>query len=158
MPSLETRWGCVPTGKLLSGVVHEFQRPVRDWYDGKNPPHARLTCNLYIVKGHMADNLKIGKVEVVQVFKTKVTPLPSVSDPAGENQTPREVIASKLLIIPDDPNDNWSLRGELTIPGALTFGAIYDLILVDHVEPPPVPENFRKFQEPEPELEKGELL
>lgn len=110
----------------------------------------------------MSDNIKIGKVEVVSVFKTKVQAVPSVTDPDAAAPV-KEVTASKLQIIQHDPNDVWSLRGDLHVPLVLPFGKVYDLMLVEHVEEAPLSGNARKFQEteiiePEPLLEVGEPL
>jgi hypothetical protein len=104
--------------------------------------------------------IKIGKVEVVNVFKTK---LKSTVD--GKEEI-KDAIGTKLIFLQDDPNNNWAVRGEITVPGALTFGAVYDLMLTEHKEKPLLVGEARKFQTdelvevlpPDEGLEVGELI
>jgi hypothetical protein len=89
--------------------------------------------------------IKIGKVEVVNVFKTKL----------------KSTVDGK-----EEINNNWAVRGEITVPGALTFGAVYDLMLTEHKEKPLLVGEARKFQTdelvevlpPDEGLEVGELI
>lgn len=106
--------------------------------------------------------INIGKVEVVNVFKTKL----KSTSPEGKEEI-RDAVGTKLVFLQDDPNNNWAVRGEITVPGALTFGAVYDLMLTEHKEKPLLVGEARKFQTDElvevlpfveEELEVGEPL